>query len=59
MDGATLSGGFADPPRDAAHAFRAAMTAMARPGRIVAIAGDSLQVVAQKYARGELAQVVQ
>jgi alpha-D-ribose 1-methylphosphonate 5-triphosphate synthase subunit PhnH len=39
MDGATLSGGFADPPRDAAHAFRAAMTAMARPGRILAIAG--------------------
>jgi alpha-D-ribose 1-methylphosphonate 5-triphosphate synthase subunit PhnH len=39
MDGTTLSGGFADPPRDSAHAFRAAMTAMARPGRIVTLAG--------------------
>ena len=39
MDGTTLSGGFADPPRDAAHAFRAAMTAMAHPGRILSIAG--------------------
>jgi alpha-D-ribose 1-methylphosphonate 5-triphosphate synthase subunit PhnH len=39
MDGSSLSGGFADAPRDAAHAFRAAMTAMARPGRIVTIGG--------------------
>lgn len=29
-----LSGGFADPARDAAHAFRAVMEAMARPGTI-------------------------
>ncbi len=29
---AVLDGGFADAPRDAAHAFRAAMDAMARPG---------------------------
>lgn len=30
----TLSGGFADAAIDAAHAFRAAMTVMARPGEI-------------------------
>jgi len=29
-----LDGGFADPPREAARAFRAALQAMARPGRI-------------------------
>lgn len=34
-----LEGGFADPPRDAAHAFRAIMTAMARPGTIHQVAG--------------------
>ena len=34
-----LEGGFADSPRDAAHAFRAAMEAMARPGRIKTVAG--------------------
>jgi len=34
-----LQGGFADGPRDAAHAFRAAMGAMARPGTIHEIAG--------------------
>lgn len=34
-----LHGGFVDPPRDAAHAFRAAMGAMARPGTIHAVAG--------------------
>lgn len=34
-----LTGGFADAPRDAAHAFRAAMGAMARPGTIHDIAG--------------------
>jgi alpha-D-ribose 1-methylphosphonate 5-triphosphate synthase subunit PhnH len=39
MDGATLQGGFAHPPHDAAHAFRAAMGAMARPGRIHDITG--------------------
>jgi len=27
-----FEGGFVDAPRDAAHAFRVAMTAMARPG---------------------------
>ncbi|MEY8839927.1 phosphonate C-P lyase system protein PhnH [Cribrihabitans sp. XS_ASV171] len=36
---AHFSGGFATPPIDAAHAFRAAMTAMARPGEIRRIAG--------------------
>lgn len=35
----TLSGGFADPPVDAAHAFRAALSALARPGRIETLAG--------------------
>lgn len=39
MEAAILSGGFADPPRDAAHAFRAVMQVMARPGRIEQIAG--------------------
>lgn len=34
-----LTGGFADAPRDAAHAFRAAMGAMARPGTIHEITG--------------------
>lgn len=34
-----LDGGFVDAPRAAAHAFRAAMTAMARPGRIEALTG--------------------
>ena len=35
----TLDGGFATPPVDAAHAFRAIMTAMAQPGMIVTLAG--------------------
>ena len=39
MDAQLLEGGFANAPVDAAHAFRAAMNAMARPGRIEAIAG--------------------
>lgn len=34
-----LTGGFADAPREAARAFRAAMTALARPGRIETIQG--------------------
>jgi alpha-D-ribose 1-methylphosphonate 5-triphosphate synthase subunit PhnH len=36
---AALDGGFADAPVDAAHAFRAAMSAMARPGRIERLHG--------------------
>ncbi len=41
MDGATaaLEGGFTDPAQDAARAFRAALSAMARPGRCVSLAG--------------------
>jgi alpha-D-ribose 1-methylphosphonate 5-triphosphate synthase subunit PhnH len=34
-----LAGGFAEPPLDAARAFRAAMEAMARPGTIRRLAG--------------------
>ncbi|WP_212523436.1 phosphonate C-P lyase system protein PhnH [Actibacterium sp. MT2.3-13A] len=39
MDTQSLTGGFADAPVEAARAFRAALQAMARPGRIEAIAG--------------------
>ncbi|MEO1611005.1 MAG: phosphonate C-P lyase system protein PhnH [Pseudomonadota bacterium] len=41
MDAASLTGGFADQPIDAAAAFRAAMTAMARPGTIQIAAGGT------------------
>lgn len=39
MTGAALTGGFADAPVEAAQAFRAALDAMARPGRIRRIGG--------------------
>lgn len=39
MQADTLSGGFAAPPVDAAHAFRAVMRATARPGTIEAVTG--------------------
>lgn len=39
MTAHALSGGFADPPADAAHAFRAIMQATARPGTIQALTG--------------------
>lgn len=39
MQADTLDGGFADPATDAAHAFRAVMEAMARPGTLREIAG--------------------
>lgn len=39
MQAEALSGGFADPPRDTARAFRACLQAMARPGRIFAVEG--------------------
>lgn len=34
-----LTGGFTDPPREAAHAFRGVMQAMARPGSLQEISG--------------------
>ena len=34
MDIQALTGGFANPPADASHAFRAALNAMARPGSV-------------------------
>ncbi|SEL21179.1 phosphonate C-P lyase system protein PhnH [Pacificibacter marinus] len=39
MQAQVLEGGFADVPVDASHAFRAVMTAMARPGEIFTISG--------------------
>jgi alpha-D-ribose 1-methylphosphonate 5-triphosphate synthase subunit PhnH len=39
MDTTSLEGGFANAPVDAAHAFRAAMRAMARPGEIETVSG--------------------
>lgn len=39
MKRGALTGGFADPPTDAARAFRAALNAMARPGVIETVAG--------------------
>jgi alpha-D-ribose 1-methylphosphonate 5-triphosphate synthase subunit PhnH len=39
MQAASLEGGFADRPVEAAVAFRAAMTALARPGRIERLSG--------------------
>ncbi len=41
MDASTLEGGFSDAPREAAHAFRALMNAMARPGRIETVSGTT------------------
>ncbi len=38
-DAEDLAGGFADPPREAARAFRAALDAMARPGSIRRLSG--------------------
>jgi alpha-D-ribose 1-methylphosphonate 5-triphosphate synthase subunit PhnH len=39
MDTTALQGGFAEAPVEAARAFRAALDAMARPGRICEVAG--------------------
>ncbi|PKP80215.1 MAG: phosphonate C-P lyase system protein PhnH [Alphaproteobacteria bacterium HGW-Alphaproteobacteria-2] len=39
MQAKALSGGFADPPREAARAFRACLQVMARPGRIFTVEG--------------------
>jgi len=38
-DPTNLHGGFADAPRQAAHAFRAALDALSRPGRIATVSG--------------------
>ncbi|MEM6478275.1 MAG: phosphonate C-P lyase system protein PhnH, partial [Pseudomonadota bacterium] len=39
MEAQALTGGFRDPARDAAHAFRSVMEAMARPGELRDIDG--------------------
>jgi alpha-D-ribose 1-methylphosphonate 5-triphosphate synthase subunit PhnH len=39
MEQVVMTGGFADPPVQSAWGFRAAMTAMARPGDIVGVSG--------------------
>ncbi|MEM8980646.1 MAG: phosphonate C-P lyase system protein PhnH [Pseudomonadota bacterium] len=39
MEAQVLSGGFSDPARQSAHAFRALMEAMARPGTVHTITG--------------------
>ncbi len=39
MIGTAVDGGFGDPPRDAARAFRAALQALSRPGTLHEIAG--------------------
>lgn len=39
MDVIALEGGFADAPVQSAHAFRAAMSALSRPGRIAPLSG--------------------
>ena len=39
MQDAVLEGGFSEAPVEAARAFRAALEAMARPGRIETVAG--------------------
>lgn len=39
MTSDALEGGFANPPVAAAHAFRAALTALSRPGQIVTVTG--------------------
>mgnify|MGYP005993642369 CR=1 FL=1 len=39
MQAQLLEGGFADHPIESSHAFRAVMTAMARPGEITQVAG--------------------
>ena len=39
MDSTSLEGGFANPPVEAAEAFRAVLEAMARPGRIETLRG--------------------
>ena len=47
-----LDGGFTDPARDGARAFRAALQAMARPGRIETLAGVAAPAPASVAAAG-------
>lgn len=57
MNDLALSGGFDDAPREAAVAFRAALEAMARPGRIQKISG-ALPPVPLSVAAGTLLLVL-
>lgn len=50
MDGRSLEGGFQDAPVEAARAFRAAMSAMARPGRIEPLDAATPPLPASKAA---------
>jgi alpha-D-ribose 1-methylphosphonate 5-triphosphate synthase subunit PhnH len=52
MQAQTLEGGFANPPTEAAHAFRAALQALARPGRIERIAGTQAPAPVSPAAAG-------
>lgn len=50
----TVTGGFRTPPVDAAHAFRAAMSVMARPGRIETLDMASAPTPVSQAAAGLL-----
>lgn len=54
LPGDALDGGFTDAPRDSAHAFRAVMEAMARPGRIVRLQGALAPVPVSRAAAAVL-----
>lgn len=55
MQFSAMDGGFADPPRDSALAFRAALQAMARPGRIERVSGAVPPAPASRAAGALLA----
>lgn len=54
MQAQALEGGFANPSSEAAHAFRAALQALARPGRIERIAGAQAPAPVSPAAAGLL-----